>query len=251
MTSRWSLISRFFIVAAFVAGTALTVLGGDQPAKEEKHGEAAPAAQASGSPAAQASPVPVDTRGEAKPEAIAFTQSSCITDPAVIEEFKKRREEFEVRAKELAAREAELKSRERALETEVKKLELVRDDIDRARAAFKKENEEKVSKLVETFQGMSPKAVAQMLTNLDDGLAIAAMTRMDTPKLSKVMNVMDPGRSSRLSEMMAGVVRARPEPASIDAAVTTVSSTKGGEVNVGQNEQRVGSAPAIPIPGRR
>jgi hypothetical protein len=90
---------------------------------------------------------------------------------------------------------------------------------------------------------MSPKAAAEVLAELDEALAVSAINRMETVKLAKIMNKMEAGKSSRLSEILAGVVRARKgisaPAASHDADVTTEKSAKGGDKNDGQNEQQL------------
>jgi hypothetical protein len=62
------------------------------------------------------------------------------------------------------------------------------------------------------------------------------MGRMSTVKLAKVMSNLDPERSTRLTELMAGVVRAKravPAPASIASTasndVAATAAMKGGE----------------------
>ncbi|MGZ6369642.1 MAG: hypothetical protein ACXWPM_02795, partial [Bdellovibrionota bacterium] len=70
------------------------------------------------------------------------------------------------------------------------------------------------------------------------------MGRMDTTKLAKVMNIMEPSRSARLTELLAGVARARRIVPPITPAVNTTSndvanpSAKGGERDNGQNQQQ-------------
>jgi hypothetical protein len=95
---------------------------------------------------------------------------------------------------------------------------------------------------------MSPKAASAMLSTLDDALAVSAISRMDTLKLAKVMNVMDPSRSSKLSELLTGVVRVKASQAQQQhararntvsdgtAVATNTMSAKGGERHDGQDD---------------
>ncbi len=159
-----------------------------------------------------------------------------------LEDLKKRREELELRSSELESKDKELKQRERAMEEELKRIEGIRVEVAKLTGAIKKENEEKVAKLVETFEAMSPKASAQMLANIDEGLAVAAMSRMSTLKLSKVMNVMEPKRATRLTELLAGVISARaPSETSSNGESgrggSNRKSVKGGEENDGHDQQ--------------
>lgn len=159
--------------------------------------------------------------------------SSCLSDPIVLDEIKKKREEIDQKWKELSAREAELKARETAINEELKKLQETRDDIAKLEDSERKANEEKIARVVETLENMSPKASAQLLSTMDDGLAVAAINQMSTQKLAKVMNVMEPARASKLTELLAGVVRAKhgtasaaPVTASRDVAETAIVADK-------------------------
>ena len=151
--------------------------------------------------------------------------------------MRKRREELEKRARELANRESELKAREEALEEQIKRISDIRDEVVKADQLKAKGSEEKVNKLVETFETMSPKASAGVMATLDETLAVAAMQKMATPKLAKIMNLMEPSKSSHLSELLAGVARAsRMRTVSSDAAAAT-SQMKGGEKNGNSNNE--------------
>jgi flagellar motility protein MotE (MotC chaperone) len=134
------------------------------------------------------------------------------------------------------------------LNDEIKKLQTLREDIAKIDASHRAENEEKVGKVVETLSTMSAKAAATMLTTLDDDLAVSAISQMDTVKLAKIMNVIDPKRATKLTELLAGVVRAKNSLASNGAAVTTQSpeslAKKGEQVtNDKQNESIISGGP--------
>jgi flagellar motility protein MotE (MotC chaperone) len=164
------------------------------------------------------------------------TTSACLVDASAAEDLQRRRTELDAREKELKAHEAELQARERALEEELKKIAAVREDVEKIESARNRESSEKVSKLVETFETMSPKAASAVMATLDESLAVATMSRISTPKLAKIMNAMEPRKSARLSELLAGVVRARSAiSASTGAAVATTQSAKGGDNRNGQN----------------
>lgn len=198
-----------------------------------------------------ASEKPVEKAPEKAPEESTFASAqgedatSCVTGAAV-DDLNRQRERLEAREKELQAKEAELKAAEAGLKEELKKIEEARAEFGRMEDLKKKENEEKVAKIVETVETMSPKPAAVLVAALDDALAVTAMQRISTPKLAKIMNIMEPGRSSRLTELLAGVVRARGaagnagrNPASHGAEGSQTRSVRGGEKNDGQNEQSI------------
>ncbi len=167
-----------------------------------------------------------------RPEKVTRNENgeACVTG-AALEDLSAARERLAAKERELAQKEAELKAFETAVKKEFSRIEQARQDLAGVETLKKKENEEKVAKIVETLETMSPKASASLIATLDDALAVTALQRMATPKLAKVMNLLDPGRSSRLTELMAGVVRARSnETASRDVAgLPNRSSAKGGD----------------------
>jgi hypothetical protein len=48
-----------------------------------------------------------------------------------------------------------------------------------------------------------------MFAELDDSLAVEVLSKMDTEKVAKIMNLLEPKRSSALAEILAGVARAK------------------------------------------
>lgn len=134
-------------------------------------------------------------------------RGACLADSTAIEDIRKSKEEIEVRRKELAAKESEIKAREQALNEEIKKLLKARDELLASQDIKKKVDEERLNKLVETLLTMSPKASSRLLSAVDEELAVAAIYRMDTVRLGKILNVMDTPISSRLSEQMVGLVK--------------------------------------------
>jgi flagellar motility protein MotE (MotC chaperone) len=195
-------------------------------------------------------PTTANQTDSASASASATESGVCLGDPAAIEDLKHRREELEARKAQLDARENELKTREKALDEQLAKIEQVRDDVEKIDGARKKENDEKVAKLVETIQTMSPKAASALLGALDETLAVATMARMDTPRLAKIMNLVDAAKAARLTEILAGVVRARNitngalasnkgvvTPSLGGVETTKDTSSKGGDKYDGQNKQ--------------
>ena len=136
-----------------------------------------------------------------------FSRQACLVDATALEDLRKAKEEIANQKKEFAAKETELKAREQALNEELGKLRKARDELSAAQALKNAEDEAKLSKLVETLLTMSPKAASKLLTTIDEDLAVDAIYRMDTQRLGKILNVMDTSRSSRLSELMVGIVQ--------------------------------------------
>jgi flagellar motility protein MotE (MotC chaperone) len=101
--------------------------------------------------------------------------------------------------------ENELKAKEAILAEQIKKMETIRSNISQIQENQKREDSEKISKLMETLVTMSPKAAAKVISSIDEKLAVAIMLKTDNQRLAKILNVMDAKNSTRLSEALAGV----------------------------------------------
>ncbi len=142
-------------------------------------------------------------------------REQCLTDETAIADIQRRRGELEAKEKELESRLSELEVKEKAIQEQLKKIELVREDIKKRDELRSQQQSGKVGKVVETFETMTPKSVSAMLAMMDEDLAVEAMNRISTPKLAKVLNLMEPGKSARLTERLVGV---RPELQSKDSS---------------------------------
>jgi flagellar motility protein MotE (MotC chaperone) len=52
---------------------------------------------------------------------------------------------------------------------------------------------------------MSPKAAAKLISSMDDSLAVSVMFQMDTQRLAKILNLVEPKKSTELSEKLVGL----------------------------------------------
>lgn len=179
------------------------------------------------------------------------SRKNCIVDESAIADMQNQREELSNKVKEFEKREIDLAAREKAISEELKKIEAVRDEIKQIKATQISKNEEKVAKLVETMESMSPKAAAGIVANLDEGLAVEAMSRLSSLKLSKILAAIDPKKSSHLAEALVGVARTKDSTTtSRDVAEATLQ--KGGnedanrkQSNNASSDQRKQPEPAV------
>lgn len=143
--------------------------------------------------------------------------------PSSPEDLKRLRADLDKKQEELKKREEEIAAKERALNEEIGKLEGMRKDLMKLSDQKEEAANERVAKLVETVEKMSPKAASKLIEDLDEQLAVSTMKQMSSDRLAKVMNTLEPAKASRLSELMAGVVRApeRNRSVSRDTAAAT------------------------------
>ena len=83
------------------------------------------------------------------------------------------------------------------------KLETRQGEIQSSKAKELAANEEKVNKLIEALESMSPKAAAGVLGGVDEELAVMALSRLTSVKAGKILSSLKNDKSSRLSELMA------------------------------------------------
>lgn len=202
-----------------VSGLLVTGLSETAPEAEARDAAALPVAESAPATAAQA---PTQA-----PRPAPRSKNACLTDEAALADAARMRDELAALRKELEQKEAELAAREKALADELAKIEAVRDEIRAASGTNESQKEEKIAKLVETFETMSPKSAAQVMANIDETLAREALSRLSSAKLGKILAAMDVSKSARLTESLAGVARAKKTTASKSPSVETPSPAKG------------------------
>jgi flagellar motility protein MotE (MotC chaperone) len=228
-----------FVLAALIGAGSLfvTTLTSEAPETLAEEGskevaEGAPAERAPGEKVGH------EETPAAKPAA-SLGKTSCLTGENAIQDAQDLKRELAKKEQEIKRREEELTQKEQALQEELKSLEVVRDEIKQAQSIGSAKNEEKIGKLVETIESMSPKAAAAIVGGVDERLAVEAMSRLTSPKLGKILAAMEPTKSASLAEKLAGVARASRSDRKVGPAKEAVSNdaaeaanrVKGGEEN--------------------
>lgn len=129
--------------------------------------------------------------------------TECLVSEEVIADLDAREAKLKEREDALKEREQEIASQEAAVKEELAKLEGKKAEIQGARQKELAQREEQLNKLMETFEGMSPKAAAQVLGGVEDNLAVLALGRLSSVKAGKILANLKPEKSARLSELMA------------------------------------------------
>jgi len=128
---------------------------------------------------------------------------TCLPDPVVLSDLSKRKNELDAREKTVSEKEAELAAKSNAIQEELSKLELLKKEILGIKQRVRDQNAEKIAKMIETIEGMSPSPAAKLLAELDTDLAVPVIEGLSNLKLSKILSKMDIQNSKRLSELMA------------------------------------------------
>jgi flagellar motility protein MotE (MotC chaperone) len=180
-----------------------------------------------------------DTKSDAKNEitkaqneeksdnAVAKVKSECLASEELIKDLEDREQKLKEKETALTEREKEVAEQAKAVKEEVAKLETNRIELQGIHAKEMAEREEKVTKLIETFETMSPKTAAQVIAGLDDELAVTALSRLTSAKAGKILGNMNAEKSAKLSEMMA-----------YGKAPLAANSTTGKEKARGESTER-------------
>ncbi len=146
-----------------------------------------------------------DKTSESTTEQTSSHEKITSTDPkVVIQELEQKQALVESKIREFEDKEKQLKEQEKSIDQKLKELDALRAAVTQDFDSQKKNNEERVLKIVTVFETMSPKSAASVLENLDDWLAVEVLKKMDFKKIAKLMNIMDKSRSAKLSEMLTG-----------------------------------------------
>jgi len=135
--------------------------------------------------------------------AASVAASECLASEEVIKDLEQREKKIKQREEAMAEKEKELSAQQTAIKEEMNKLETRQGEIQTAKAKELAANEEKVGKLIETLETMSPKAAAGVLGGVDEDLAVTALSRLTSVKAGKILSSLKNDKSSRLSELMA------------------------------------------------
>ena len=135
--------------------------------------------------------------------AASVAASECLASEEVIRDLEAREKKIKQKEEGLAEKEKELAAQQVAIKEEMNKLELRQGEIQNIKAKELAANEEKVSKLIETLETMSPKAAAGVLGGVDEELAVTALSRLTSVKAGKILSNLKNDKSSKLSELMA------------------------------------------------
>lgn len=98
----------------------------------------------------------------------------------------------------LAEKEKELNKREKQLDKKEREINSKLVQVDQAESA-------RITKLANLYDGMDPRAVAQLMSNLDDKTIVAIIPRMKPKNASSVLQLIPSKRAAQLSKRMISI----------------------------------------------
>lgn len=217
---------------AVVAALKLTVLGalgvdllrqvgadGFSPltnAMAAQRGAKGKSAAAKGTPGAPAVADPTQANSAADAAAATQTEADMLasnTVPSARVNESQAARSANSREAELASREAALKQMERNVDAKLAELKRVEASIKKLLDQADVLKDERIKRQVATYQAMKPKQAAQVLSSMDQDLAVKILTGMKPKVSGEIMTYMQTDKAAKLTEAMTRVQTAAPTPA--------------------------------------
>jgi flagellar motility protein MotE (MotC chaperone) len=129
--------------------------------------------------------------------------NECLASEEVVQDLEAREKKLQEREDALKEKEKEIAAQAAAVKDELSRLENRKAEIQGAKQKELARREEQVNKMIETLEGMSPKAAAQVIGGVEDELAVLALGRLTSAKAGKILANLKAEKSARLAEMMA------------------------------------------------
>lgn len=121
----------------------------------------------------------------------------------LLEQLKSRREDLIAKEEALKEKEKLLAVTEVKMSKKVEELQHLKLDIQKKIKHLNDEQERQVNSLVKTYESMKPKPAANVFNDLDIAVLIEILERMKEVKKAPIMAVMDAGRVSEITSILA------------------------------------------------
>lgn len=171
--------------------------------------------QASASDPTAAKPAETKKPGEAKAATTADAaqekadKNPVSEDLSFISKLTDRKKELDAREQDLNQLEEELQRQRVEVEQQIKQLEGMRRELASVLNERVQIDEEKVNKLVEVYSSMKPKQAAEVLSAVNEDLAIEVLVKMKKKDAAAVLDLIDSKKAQALSEKYTGYFNQR------------------------------------------
>lgn len=125
------------------------------------------------------------------------------SEVALLQKLVDRREELDRQSKKLETRETLLTAAEKRIEERITRLKEIENSVSALIERFDKQEEERLSKLVQVYESMKAKSAAAIFDQLEMEVLLAVAKRMDEAKMADVLSKMSPDAAKRLTMEMA------------------------------------------------
>jgi len=132
------------------------------------------------------------------------------SERTVLESLRTRREELATLERELSLRENLIKAAEQRIDDKITELKTIESRIEQSFKKKEDEDDARLAGLVKIYEGMKPKAAAQIFDRLDIDVMIGVAKRMKPQAMGAVLARMDPAVAERLTIAMVAMEPRQP-----------------------------------------
>jgi flagellar motility protein MotE (MotC chaperone) len=106
----------------------------------------------------------------------------------------KKRDEILERETAVSMKEKELKNLSESLSSRIQQLQQARKEIEASLEQKKKDDAEKYQKMLKVYKSLRPGEAAALMDQLEEGMALEMLNRMDTKTAAKLIPLMNQAR---------------------------------------------------------
>lgn len=117
--------------------------------------------------------------------------------------WKQKSTELEEKERRLQEAQERLRVEEARIEDKIQQFENLRAEVMQQQEKNKQQSDKIFSRMVKTYESMSPKKAAVILATLDDDLSVELLLTMKEKRVAQILDVMDADRAKELSSLMA------------------------------------------------
>lgn len=121
----------------------------------------------------------------------------------------------------IETKQKEIREKEEAINIEEERLNILKKEIEEKIDSYKRLlnqieealkkieqiNDDKLNKLVKTYESMSPEDAAARLSMLEDKIAVSILVKMKDKKASAIIAALEPRKAASITEKMANFVK--------------------------------------------
>jgi len=118
-----------------------------------------------------------------------------------------RKKQLDLREAELLSMEEELHKQRKEVEARILKLEHIREEVAGVLKERVEVDEQRVATLVDFYSNMKPKQAADIITTLNEDLAVEVLGKMKKKNAADILNLLEPTKARAISEKFTGYKR--------------------------------------------
>ncbi len=137
--------------------------------------------------------------------ALLLAPAAAFSEEGLLQYLQKKKAELDRKEERLNVKEKELLELEKEIDGKIRRYEAILADMEKILARLKKEKEERLMHIVQTYEKMDPAEAAVRLGELDEDMAVRIFAGMKARKSAKILAVMDPEKAARITGRIAEI----------------------------------------------